>query len=260
MTITASRRTAAVACALLAATVAAFAAQGAEARSTVTMSGTAYEFNKVSVRLVGAQVRIAEYPKLKTVVRNADGSYSLKVPARAKAITPYITFPGYSQIHLQTFSTSGKNLKNVNFQTPTIDIASALGLLLNIPISKAGQPAKCVIVSTFSTSNVHNLDFNGFIGYGAHGILGATASTSPKLPGPTYFNDNVIPDPSKTESSKDGGVIWTNVPNGAYTVKASKPGNRFASFKATCRPGRIVNANPPWGLYQLSGDPRPQGG
>lgn len=259
MTITKTRRAAAVTCAVAATFVAGMAAQGAAAKSTVTMSGTAYEFNRVKIRLVGAQIRVVEYPKLKTTVRNADGSYSLKVPAKAKKLTPYITFPGYSQIHLQTFSTNGKNLKNVNFQTPTIDIASALGMLLNIPISKAGQPAKCVIVSTFSTSNVRNLDFNGFIGYGAHGILGATASTTPKLPGPTYFNDNVIPDPSKTESSEDGGVIWTNVPSGVYTVKASKPANKFASFKATCKPGRIVNANPPWGLYQISGDPRPQG-
>ena len=260
MTITASRRTIAIVCGLIVSAAAMLGGQGAAAKSTVTMSGTAYEFNNVKVRLVGAEIRIVEYPKLKTVVNNADGSYILKVPARVKAITPYITFPGYSQIHLQTFTTDGKNLKNVNFQTPTVGIATALGIFLDIPISSAGQPAKCVIVSTFSTSNVRNLDFSGFIGYGAHGIAGATASTSPKLPGPIYFNADVLPDTAKTQSSEDGGVIWTNVPSGSYTVKASKPGNRFASFKATCRPGRIVNANPPWGLYQLSGDPRPQGG
>lgn len=252
------RRGVVVACGLCAAVISALAAQGAAAASTVTMSGTAYEFNRVKVRLQGAQIRVVEYPKLKTTA-GSDGSYRLKVPARAKKLTPYITFPGYSQIHLQTFSTNRKNLKNVNFQTPTIEIASALGLLLNVPISSAGQPARCVIVSTFSTSNVRNLSFEGFIGYGAHGILGATASTKPKLPGPTYFNDDVIPDPTQKLSSEDGGVIWTNVPSGTYKVSASKPGNRFASFNATCKPGRIVNANPPWGLYQTAGDPRPQG-
>lgn len=256
MTIT-NRRNVAISCALCAAVISVLAAQGAAAASTVTMSGTAYEFNRVKVRLQGAQIRVVEYPKLRTTA-GADGSYRLRVPARAKRLTPYITFPGYSQIHLQTFSTRGRDLKNVNFQTPTIEIASALGLLLNVPISSAGQPARCVIVSTFSTSNVRNLDFEGFIGYGAHGILGATASTRPKLPGPIYFNDDVIPDPAQKLSSEDGGVIWVGVPSGTYRVIASKPGNRFASFDATCRPGRIVNANPPWGLYQTAGNPTPQ--
>ena len=49
----------------------------------------------------------------------------------------------------------------------------------------------------------------------------------------------------------DGGVVWTDVPAGAYTIRASDPSTRFGSFVATCKPGRIVNANPPWGLYEL---------
>ena len=34
---------------------------------------------------------------------------------------------------------------------------------------------------------------------------------------------------------------------------------RFASFLATCEPGRIVNANPPWGAYELVGQEEPLG-
>ena len=41
------------------------------------------------------------------------------------------------------------------------------------------------------------------------------------------------------------------MPSGVYTVKARKAGTRFASFDATCEPGRVVNANPPWGLHEL---------
>src|SRR6185295_12906549 len=33
----------------------------------------------------------------------------------------------------------------------------------------------------------------------------------------------------------------------------------FASFLATCEPGRIVNANPPWGAYELSPGEKPLG-
>ena len=68
---------------------------------------------------------------------------------------------------------------------------------------------------------------------------------------PFYFNEQVIPDPAQKRSSKDGGVIWTGVRSGRYVVRAKHPSRRFASFVATCKPGRIVNANPPWGLHEL---------
>ena len=90
-------------------------------------------------------------------------------------------------------------------------------------------------------------------------LAGATATTSPGLPGPIYFNDNVIPDPSLTETSTDGGVIWTEVPSGTYRVSAQHPTKRFSSFVATCRKGRVVNANPPQGLNQISGGRRGRG-
>src|SRR5205085_2136628 len=49
----------------------------AAAAKTVTFRGTAYEFNKVEVKLAGAQVRVAEDPRLGATVR-ADGTYALK--------------------------------------------------------------------------------------------------------------------------------------------------------------------------------------
>ena len=98
---------------------------------------------------------------------------------------------------------------------------------------------------------MRTLSFNGFVRYGAHGVAGATASATPALPSPFYFNEQVIPDPAQRRSSKDGGVIWTRVRSGRYVVRAKHPSRRFASFVATCKPGRIVNANPPWGLHEL---------
>ena len=106
--------------------------------------------------------------------------------------------------------------------------------------------------------NVRNLSFPEFVAYGAHGVAGATASTVPALPSPIYFNESVIPDPSLTETSIDGGIIWTEVPSGNYTVTAQSPTTRFASFRATCRDGRIVNANPPWGLFELKPGEKPR--
>ena len=232
--------------------VLAVSAAPAGAAARVHLRGTAYEFNVVKVRLAGATIKVVEYPKLSAKVAK-DGTYDLAVPDHAK-VTPYIVAPGYRTIHLQTFTTAGEDLANVNFQTPTLAVARALALLLNVPVDADGFPKECAIVSTFSTVNVRPLDFAGFIGYGAHGVAGATASISPRVAAPTYFNESVLPDPAQKRSSKDGGVVWTGVPAGVYTIRAQRAGTAFASFVATCAPRRIVNANPPWGLHELAPD------
>ena len=220
----------------------------ASARS-VHIRGTAYEFNNTKVRLAGATIRVAERPRIRATVRH-DGSYDLVVPDGA-SITPYITAAGYHTIYLQTFRTAGENLARVNLQTPTETIYRALAMLLDVPLDENGELRDCGIVSTFSTRNIRDLSFGGFTGYGAHGVAGATASATPALPDPVYFNESVIPDPLQELSSIDGGVVWTRVPAGVYRISARHPSTRFASFVATCEPGRVVNANPPWGLHEV---------
>jgi hypothetical protein len=215
----------------------------------VHIRGTAYEFNNANVRLAGARIRMAERPRIHATVRR-DGRYDLVVPDRA-TVTPYITAAGYHTVYLQTFRTAGENLARVNFQTPRESIYRALAALLDAPLDENGELRQCGIVSTFNTRNVRDLPFSGFAGYGAHGVAGATASAVPPLPAPVYFNEDVIPDPLQEMSSIDGGVVWTGVPAGVYRIRASHPSTRFASFVATCRPGRVVNANPPWGLHEL---------
>ena len=219
------------------------------ASAAVHVRGTAYEFNNSDVRLGGASIRVAEDPRLRATAR-PDGSYDLVVPDRAR-ITPYIVAAGHHTIYLQTFRTDGENLERVNFQTPSDAVFRALAALLSVPLTPDGELSECAIVSTFSTRAVRDLSFDAFTAFGAHGVAGATASAVPSLPAPIYFNEKVIPDPAQRRSSVDGGVIWTRVPAGAYTIRARHPSTRFAAFVATCAPGRVVNANPPWGLHEL---------
>src|SRR5512142_825098 len=168
-------------CALLAGLVLGAGAGGARSGGpSVHVRGTAYEFNNVHVLLRGATIRVAELPKLSAVVRS-DGRYDLVVPDHAK-ITPYIVDPGYHTIYLQTFTTNGEDLANVNFQTPTETIYGGLVALLHVPVDAQGNPVSCAIVSTFNTRNVRDLSFKQFIAYGAHGVAGATATASPSLP------------------------------------------------------------------------------
>ena len=215
----------------------------------VHIRGIAYEFNNSDLRLAGATIRVAEQPRLHATTKR-DGGYDLVVPDDTR-VTPYISAAGYHSIYLQTFHTSGEDLTRVNFQTPTEEIYRALAALLAVPLEPNGELRDCAIVSTFSTRNVRDLSFRGFTAYGAHGVAGATAFATPALPAPVYFNEAVIPDPAQQRSSVDGGVVWTRVPAGSYRIRARHPSTRFASFVATCAPGRVVNANPPWGLHEL---------
>jgi hypothetical protein len=216
--------------------------------ATVHIRGTAYTFENQQP-ITGATIRVAELPGISTTSQS-DGFYDLVVPDGTK-VTPYVDAPGHHRIHLQTFVTVGEDLERVNFQVPTEPIYFALAALLGAELDANGDLVRCAIVSTFANVNVRELSFPDFVAFGAHGVAGATATATPALPDPVYFNEAVIPDPSLTESSIDGGVIWIEVPEGVYRVQGHHPTERFVDFIATCEPGRIVNANPPQGLYQL---------
>ncbi len=220
-------------------------------RASIHIRGTAYEFNSPNV-IAGATVRVLELPRAVTTTL-PDGSFDLVVPDGTR-VTPYIEAAGYHGIQLQTFVTAGENLERVNFQTPTQGTYEALAALLDVELDDKGDPARCAVVSTFSTVEIRDLSYEQFRAYGAHGVAGATGRSKPALPKPIYFNDQVIPDPSLTQSSEDGGVIWLEVPTGVYRFSGRGPSTRFADFVATCAPGTIVNANPLQGLYELRPD------
>jgi hypothetical protein len=227
------------------------------AKDTVEMSGRAYVFNHSETGIAGATIRVRELPNASATTQ-ANGDFTLEVPDET-TVTPYIEPPaGYHQIDLQTFHTRGEDLENVNFQTPADAEYNGLAALLSVPLGADGRPQQCVIVTTASARNVRGVDFDTFRARTPHGVAGATAGAS-GLPPAIYFNDSVIPDRTRTQTSGDGGIIWTEVPAGAYRVIAESPTTRFASFLATCEAGRIVNANPPWGAYELSPGEKPLG-
>ena len=62
----------------------------------------------------------------------------------------------------------------------------------------------------------------------------------------------MIPDRAQSSSSKDGGVVWTGVPTGTYTIAAHHPHDEVRLASGDVQAGRVVNANPPWGLHELA--------
>jgi len=251
-------------------------AAAAEPGKTVTISGKTFRFGKRYPVLINALVRVREYPGI-FALSDEKGDYELTVPDDAN-VTPYIvsgwngnyknpnTDPldpmtqHYNEIDLQTFHTRGEDIVNANFQTPTDLEYFSLRSALRIPYDVNGRPKQCAIVTTSSKRSVRGVDYDTYwdltSGTG-HGIPGATSHTVPGNLLPIYFNEHVLPDESQPSSSIDGGIIWGVVPTGTYRVITEHPSTRFASFLATCAPGRVINANPPWGAYQLVDDEQP---
>jgi len=231
----------------------------ASAADSVTISGRAFVFNHMDTFIAGAKIKVREIPGL-SATTDVNGDYELEVPDDTN-VTPYIDPPaGYNEIDLQTLHPRGEDIENANFQTPADLEYNALAAILSVPFDEeTGRPEQCAIVTTASARNVRGVDYQTYWDRTPHGVPGATSTESPSLDGPIYFNQFVIPDVNATETSEDGGIIWINVPAGAYRIETTSPDTRFASFLATCKPGRIVNANPPWGAYELTGDEQPLG-
>jgi hypothetical protein len=219
----------------------------------VTISGNAYAFvfDGNTDRLEGARIGIAELPGLETTA-GPNGSYRLEVPDDT-TVTPFAEAAGYYPTHIQTFHTSGGDLNQVNFQMPRLDIYRALAAVAGAELDpETGRLAHSAIVSTFF--ELAGRDFPGFDAFHdfrPHGIAGSTAELSPPVAQAIYFNADVIPEQGLDSSSRDGGVLWTDLPRGTYEVTGHNPKTSHAGFLATCEPGRLVNAGPPWGLYEL---------
>lgn len=243
--------------------------------STVTISGRAFVFNFMDTPITGATIKVREFPEISTTT-NELGDYVLEVPNDAN-VTPYIvsgegtlqrrnmddTPKGstrdvhWNEIDLQTFHPRGENIVNANFQTPRDEEYEVLGLMMKIPMAADGRPEQCAIVTTSSARDVRDTDYAGYWLNTPHGVEGATSVEYPAIDGPTYFNEQVLPDASQPHSSGDGGIIWPIVPTGTYRIVTSAPDAQFASFLVTCAPGRVINANPPWGAYELSPGEQP---
>ncbi|MCB0871168.1 MAG: hypothetical protein KDB52_10075 [Solirubrobacterales bacterium] len=252
--------------------------QTASAAKTVEISGRAFVFNHMDTGISNATVKVREFPKL-SATTNELGDYTLEVPNDAN-VTPYILSGGpadltrrnidgevtgtrtnvhWNEIDIQTFHTRGEDIENANLQTPADAEYIGLKALLGIPSEPGiGRPNECVIVTTSSARNVRDVDYRTYWLNTPHGIEGATSFGIPSIGDPIYFNDSVLPDPNQPHSSEDGGIIWPVVPTGAYRIITEHPDTRFASFLATCAPGRVINANPPMGAYQLDPGEKPR--
>jgi hypothetical protein len=89
----------------------------------------------------------------------------------------------------------------------------------------------------------------------SHGQAGATVTIAPvpdDVDGPVYFEyfdgGAILPNRELTETTRDGGVLFLNVPPGEYVLSAHAEGMTFRDVRVRCDAGLLVNPSPPWSL------------
>jgi hypothetical protein len=210
-----------------------------------TVEGDAIPFDKSPAgRIAGAEVSILEFPEY-SLVTGADGHFKFEGLPVGADITLVMTHPDYHVIQTGTHVLPDEGLQRVTFQAVTHAIYGALAAIVGVT---PDDTKYCQMVTTVTRVGKSIYDM------GAHGEGEVVVTLDPPLPaenGPVYFNAMVIPEPGLTQTTEDGGVLFSQVPPGDYTWTASKAGAEFVPVRMKCRVGVLINASPPWGLQRI---------
>ena len=209
-----------------------------------SVSGIAAPFvGAVENRISGATVYVLEMPE-RSVVTGDDGVFRFDGLPVGAEVTLVMEHPNYPLIQMGTHVVPMGGIDDLTFQAPTPLIYNSLAAIVDL----TPDPERCQIVTTATRLNGTILE------PGAHGEDMVTVTTEPPIPaesGPIYFNSSVIPERSLTETSDDGGILYTNVTPGEYILHGMKSGVELESVKIKCRAGVLVNASPPRGMNVL---------
>lgn len=110
------------------------------------------------------------------------------------------------------------------------------------------DPSRCQMATTVTAPDPQDIY--------APGEPGATVALDPPVPseqGPYYFNEQVLPTVTLTETTTDGGVTVVDAEPGVYRWTGEKEGVEFGALTMTCVGGWLTNASPPWGMNIVSG-------
>ncbi len=211
----------------------------------LSVSGNAWAVTyQVTQPIKRALVTILEYPGYFTITDEC-GRYSFSGLKAGMKFTLCLAHPSYRTTRTQTFTMAGEDMKQMSFQVP-----DHLAFHVMCVISKTQpDPSKGHIASTIITR-----DPKTFTNLGFPGEPGCTVTIEPRLPeacGPIYFNEKTLPTRGLTETTRDGGICYVNVPPGEYTLFAHKEGIEFEPVKVKVSAMTFTNAAPPYGLRKV---------
>lgn len=219
----------------------------------VVVSGHAFAFTLSGGRIEGAFVTANEHPTW-CARTDAEGTFQLEGVPVGSDITLRLHHAEHPLIQTGTHTVPAEGIERLTFQAPDHATYSLMAAATRIRT----DPTRCQIAATVTEvgRSLYTTDWP------SHGEAGATVTIAPALVepafGPIYFEylgpGAIIPDPRLTETTRDGGVLFLNVPAGDYVLSAHEEGVAFTDVRVHCEAGLLVNPSPPWSLQALGGE------
>lgn len=219
---------------------------GGDPGAGVTVSGNAFAFTLSGGRIEGAFVTANEHPTW-CVRTNAEGYFQLDGVPVGSELTLRLHHPDHPLIQIGTHVVPAEGMERVTFQAPDHTTYALMAMVARV----RPDPARCQIAATVTEvgRSLYTTD------YPSHGEAGATVTLTPDpgdAEGPIYFEylgpGTILPDRDLTATTRDGGVLFLNVPPGEYVLSASKEGVSFTEVRVRCEAGLLVNPSPPWSI------------
>ncbi|MCA9640276.1 MAG: carboxypeptidase regulatory-like domain-containing protein [Polyangiaceae bacterium] len=199
-------------------------------------------------RVSGATVSVLEHPEMQ-VVTGDDAHFRFDGLRVGSDVTLVVEHPNFKTTQTATLQLTEKGIHPFAIQVVSKGIFTALSGLVPTPVNEAEN---CVVASTVARMG------GSLYVHLRQGMADVSVSLSPAPPagsGPIYFDENVLPAVDQPATSKDGGVLFYNVPPGDYVMSATRANTLFNQVRFHCRAGVIVNAGPPDGLLANVPDP-----
>lgn len=218
--------------------------------SGVVVRGHAFAFGPGGRdgRLPGAVVRSLEHPE-RCAVTADDGAFAIGGFLPGDRATVTLEHLGFAPIQTGTHLVPDAGIERLTFQAPAWEVFHIMAMSSLI----RPRADRCQLATTVTRVGVSIYDPDP-----SHGEAGATVTIDPRpdaAVGPVYFQyigpNVILPDPHLDATTRDGGVLFVNVPPGEYVLRAHKEGVRFTEARMICRAGVLTNASPPWGIQAL---------
>lgn len=216
----------------------------------VRVSGNAFSFTLAGGRIEGAYVTANEHPTW-CARTGADGDFELDGVEVGSDLTLRLHHEDFPLLQTGTHTVPPEGMERLTFQAPDHDTYRLMAQVARV----RPDASLCQIAATVTEvgRSLYTTDWP------SHGEAGATVTLAPDpgdAVGPIYFeylgDGTILPNRDLTETTRDGGILFLNVPPGDYVLSASKPSVTFTDVRIHCEAGLLVNPSPPWSLQALA--------